>query len=43
MVDVVQVGDVRADTAKQAREGLGGGAVIDHLSKGAGGAERISR
>ncbi len=41
MVDIVQVGDVGANAAKQSREGLGGGAVVDHLSEGGRGGERI--
>ena len=41
MVDIVQVGDVGAKAAKQVREGFGGGAVVDHLSQGGRGGERI--
>ena len=41
MVDIVQVGEVGAKAAKQSREGLGGGAVVDHLSQGGRGGERI--
>ena len=41
MVDIVQVGNVRANAAKQSREGFGGGAVVDHSSEGARDAERI--
>ncbi len=41
MVDIVQVGDVRANAAKQSREGLGSGAVVDHLSQGGRGGEKI--